>query len=63
MAFDHEDSKGKSDCTFWKICLSLVNFVNHIMIGFLTVYIIYLGRDLMNNTNLHAVLCTVGVSR
>ncbi|XP_051175184.1 uncharacterized protein LOC127290554 [Leptopilina boulardi] len=60
MEFDHEEPKGKSDWTFGRICLSLVNLVNHIMIGFLTIYIIYLGRNLSNNTNLHAVLSTVG---
>lgn len=62
MDFDHEEPKRKFDWTFGRICLSVANLVNHIMIGFLTIYIIYLGRDLSNNTNVHAVLSTIGVS-
>lgn len=60
MDFDHEEPKRKFDWTFGRICLSVANLVNHIMIGFLTIYIIYLGRDLSNNTNVHAVLSTIG---
>ena len=45
-----------------RIFLTTINSVNHVLILFVTGYILYLGWDLSKNTNLHAVLCTIGVS-
>lgn len=42
--------------------LSIVNFINHVIVLLVTGYLIYLAGWELTTTSLHVGLCTVGVS-
>ncbi|XP_033220130.1 cytochrome b561 domain-containing protein 2-like [Belonocnema kinseyi] len=56
----NDEGKNKSEWGPRKIFFASVNSINHVLILFLTAYILYLGWDLSKNTNIHAVFCTLG---
>lgn len=67
--FSHNDSESivssgntKSDCTTQRIFVSAMDTINHILIVLVTLYIVYHAAKKYSVTNVHVILCTIGVS-
>lgn len=52
----------KSDCTAQRIFISAMDTINHILIVLVTLYIVYHAAKKYSVTNVHVILCTIGVS-
>lgn len=63
LDYEESTSSVSKDCNFWQTVLVLCNVINHVLVLLTTGYLAYLSRDLSNTTNLHVLLCTIGVSK
>lgn len=52
----------KSGCTAQSIFVSAMDTINHILIVLVTLYLVYHAAKKYSVTNVHVILCTIGVS-
>jgi len=68
LEFSHNDSiesiisSKNRNCTIQNIFVSAMDMINHILIVLVTLYLVYHSAKEYSVTNVHVILCTIGVS-
>lgn len=52
----------KPSCTTQRVFVSAIDTINHILIASVTLFIVYYAAKEYSVTNVHVILCTIGVS-